>query len=113
MMKKLLVDDLFICRLLELFFILSFTNLTYKYNLYILIGFIPFLFILRKRVYIQQGIFIIFFVTLGLQISLSFLTFLLEGRNGGVSIAKSVLILIKISLFKSFFIHFLKFFQKN
>ena len=48
-----------ICILVEVFFILSFSFLSYKYNLYIVWGIIPFLFLTKKAIYKNAAFWVV------------------------------------------------------
>lgn len=60
------IKDKSFCILMELFFILGFTLLSYKYNLYVAWGLIPFCFLICKAVYREA----VFFVALLMALSL-------------------------------------------
>ncbi|MDY3789692.1 hypothetical protein [Bacteroides fluxus] len=59
-------NDKVVCVLIEIFFILSFTFLSYKYNLYIVWGFIPFCLLISKAVYKEAAFFVVLLITLSL-----------------------------------------------
>lgn len=60
------ISDKGIFILIELFFILGFTLLSYKYNLYVALGFIPFCFLVCKPIYKSNLFFTVLLVLLSL-----------------------------------------------
>ena len=87
-MQKKVINDITICHFIELFFILGFTSLTYKYNLYILWGFVPILFLSNKSVY-KSTFFFIFTL-----LSFSLLYFLYQGGNSAFRIVKTMIVFL-------------------
>lgn len=60
------IGDKTICILIEIFFILSFIFLSYKYNIYIVWGLIPFFILINKAVYKSALFYIILLIAVSL-----------------------------------------------
>ena len=87
-MQKRVINDITICHFIELFFILGFTSITYKYNLYILLGFIPLLFLSNKSVYKSTFFFI------STLLLFSTLYFLYQGGNSAFRVIKTMIVFL-------------------
>lgn len=77
-----------IFRILELFFIFSFTFFTYKYNVFIAVGIFPLLFVLTKPLFKSAAYFIILFVFI------SILYLYLQGIGSCIRVIKTMVVLL-------------------
>ena len=76
--------------LIECFFILGFTLISYKYNLYIIFGLLPLYFILRGRIYKCASLFILLFF------SLIILYYVHDGIPGAFRVLKTTVVLLPV-----------------
>lgn len=77
-------------RLIECFFILGFTLLTYRYNIYIAFGILPIFFIWRQRIYIGVSYIAI------LLLLLPILYYAYDGANAAFRVIKTMVVLLPI-----------------
>ena len=77
-----------ICILVEVFFILSFSFLSYKYNLYIVWGIIPFLFLTKKAIYKNAAFWVVVLTML------SFIYYYYSGFGSTFRTIKTMVVLL-------------------
>lgn len=77
-------------KLLEFFFILGFTLLTYQSNIYIAFGILPLFFIWRQRIYVSIAYMIIILLLM------QFLYYIFDGTNAVLRVIKTTVVLLPI-----------------
>lgn len=87
-----LISDKLICVLVEVFFILGFTFLFYKYNIYVAWGIIPFFILINKSVY-KYAIFFAFLLTL-----LSLFYYYCSGFSSAFRVVKTMVVILPFFL---------------